>query len=59
MTDKLINTNELSGMLGVSPMTIFRLREKGMPTIKVGNSIRFDWEKVKSWMESRGEEKNV
>ena len=57
MTEKLINTNELAELLGVSAMTISRLRKKGMPAMKLGGSVRFDPAKIKEWMESRGEEK--
>jgi excisionase family DNA binding protein len=55
---KLVNTDELAKQLGVSPMTVFRLREKGLPTIKVGNSVRFDLNDVIEWMKRGGEEKH-
>jgi excisionase family DNA binding protein len=57
LTEKLINTNELAELLGVSVMTISRLRSKGMPYMKLGGSVRFDPSKIKEWMQSREEVK--
>jgi excisionase family DNA binding protein len=57
LTEKLINTNELSELLGVSIMTISRLRKKGMPSLKIGGSVRFDPAKINEWMQSKGEVK--
>jgi excisionase family DNA binding protein len=54
---KLVNTEEIAEKLGVSKMTVFRLREQGLPTIKVGSSIRFDETAVMEWVKARGEGK--
>jgi excisionase family DNA binding protein len=57
LTEKLINMDDLSKLLGVSITTISRLRKQGMPALKIGGSIRFDPAKIQAWMETRGEVK--
>lgn len=42
----LIDSNELAELLSVSKSTIINLRKQGMPTIKIGDSIRFEPEAV-------------
>ena len=42
----LIDSDELAEQLSVSKSTIISLRKKGMPTVKIGNSVRFEPEAV-------------
>jgi excisionase family DNA binding protein len=37
--------------------TVWKWRQKGMPFIRLGGSIRFEWDEVKEWMKKRGEGK--
>lgn len=49
---KLLTIKEVARLLGVSPVTVHRYkREKGLPYIKIGNTLRFDWEDVRRWVE--------
>jgi len=49
---KLLTIKEVAQLLGVSPVTVHRYkREKGLPYIKIGNTLRFDWEDVRRWVE--------
>ena len=43
---KLLNTSELVNFLGVSKSTIIKLREEGLPIIKIGDTVRFDKQDV-------------
>lgn len=47
----MLTTKELVQVLNVSRMTIYRLREEGMPYIQAGyRTLRFDLEKVLEWL---------
>ncbi|MEO2063264.1 MAG: hypothetical protein ABGW97_09800 [Christiangramia sp.] len=43
----LIDTKELADQLSVSPSTIRKLRDQGMPTVFIGDAVRFEPEAVK------------
>ena len=43
----LIDTKELADQLSVSPSTIRKLREQGMPTVLIGDAVRFEPEAIK------------
>ncbi len=49
----LIDVREVSGMLGVTPRTIWRLRDLGkMPMpVKIGGSVRWRRMEILSWIE--------
>ena len=46
----MLTREELAIKLGVSPRTIDNWRKDGMPTIKKGNYVRFELDKVLSWL---------
>ncbi len=47
MAQEVITTKELMARLKLSEPSIIRYRKKGkIPFIQIGNSIRYDWEKV-------------
>lgn len=43
----LVDTKELADQLSVSPSTIRKLREQGMPTVLIGDAVRFEPEAIK------------
>ena len=51
-----LTIKELSEMLKVSRFTINNWRDKGLPTIKIGQAVRFNEEAVKKWIEENNEE---
>ncbi|AKU43387.1 DNA-binding protein [Bacillus phage Silence] len=53
----MLTTDELAEKLGVSFMTIHRLRKKGLPCVKIGRSVRFDVKDVSEWIEKQKEGK--
>ena len=53
---ELFTKSELAEQLKVHPNTIDRWRKKGLPCIKKGSVIRFDLNKVTSWLEENSEE---
>ena len=48
--EQYLKMNELTGLLRVSRATVYRLKNKGLPYIKVGKSIRFSKERVEDWL---------
>ena len=52
---ELLTTEELCKMLKVSRVTIHNWRKKGLPCIKIGKTIRYDYEEVMEWIESKNE----
>ena len=48
--EQYITVKELTSLLGVSRATIYRLKSKGLPHIKVGRLTRFPRNQVISWL---------
>lgn len=48
---ELITIEQLGKNLNLTRATINSLRKKGLPTKKVGGSIRFDYEEVLEWID--------
>ncbi len=55
LTDKLMTRSDLAKFLQVTTRTVDNLREKGLPTIMVGASPRFDPTAVKAWLAEKPE----
>lgn len=53
--NRLLNNKEIAEFLGVSLATIYRLREKGLPVIKIADSARYDVEEVMKWVREQNE----
>lgn len=48
---RFLNTVELAAFLSVSPRQIYRLRDRGLPVVVIGESaIRFDPAAVEAWI---------
>ena len=52
----IITEKELIEILKVSRITIYERRKKGLPFLKMGKVIRYDLEKVLSWMADNAKE---
>lgn len=50
---ELLTVKELSERIKVSPATIYRLMQKGLPVVKVQNSTRFIIEEVVDWLKEQ------
>lgn len=48
--EQYLNMKELTGLLQISRATVYRLKKRGLPFVKVGKSIRFSKEKVEDWL---------
>ncbi|WP_417364257.1 helix-turn-helix domain-containing protein [Galbibacter sp.] len=46
----LVDSDELAKQLMVSKSTVVKLRKQGLPTIRIGDSVRFDPEAVKQFI---------
>lgn len=51
----LIDKRALAFELGVSERSVDRLREQGLPTVRVLDAVRFDLENVLRWLADRDE----
>lgn len=49
---KFLTIEDVAKMLQVTRTTIYNLKEKGLPYIKLGKNIRFDEEEVVKWVKS-------
>jgi excisionase family DNA binding protein len=50
---KLLDSNELCQMLGVTQPLIRRMRDEGMPFVRVGEVFRYDGDAVLAWLAER------
>jgi len=57
--DQYLSVKELTGLLGVSRATIYRLKSKGLPYLKVGKLTRFPKDRVISWLEGETQTKEM
>ena len=51
---KFLTVEDVSEMLQVSRITIYNLKKKGLPFLKIGKTIRFDQQEVLDWIKSTG-----
>lgn len=51
-----ITTKELCEWLKISPNTANNWRRKGLPYVRVGNTVRYKKEEVEKWIEGQKKE---
>lgn len=59
--NRLLNKKQLAQQLGVSARTVSNLQTEGLPVVKLGKRILFDYEEVLTWAkdkEIKGHRKN-
>ncbi|MFA5638558.1 MAG: helix-turn-helix domain-containing protein [Anaerovoracaceae bacterium] len=49
---KYMTIEDVSEMLQVTRTTIYNLKKRGLPFIKIGKTLRFDREDVVDWIET-------
>lgn len=49
---KFLTVEDVAEMLQVTRTTIYNLKKKGLPFIKIGKNIRFDRDEVIAWVKS-------
>ncbi|GAB1476470.1 hypothetical protein MASR2M70_13040 [Bacillota bacterium] len=52
---KYLTIEDVGEMLQVTRTTIYNLKKKGMPFIKLGKTIRFDQDEVINWIKANNE----
>lgn len=52
---RLLDTGEIGQYIGVTSQTVRRLRDEGMPHIRLGETYRYDINAVRQWLTSRGQ----
>lgn len=57
--NQLLTLDELRDYLKVSRATIFRLKDQGMPSVKLGGSLRFDPAEVQKWIQAQAAETQI
>lgn len=50
MARELLTTNDIMAIYKVSRATVDRWRKRGLPSIKIGNSVRFEENEVQKWI---------
>ena len=50
---KFLTIEDLAEMLQVTRTTIYNLKNKGLPFLKIGKNIRFDQNEVIDWIKKR------
>ena len=55
--NKLMKITDIAKAFDVTDRTVKNWLKQGLPRYQAGKVLRFDLEKVKEWMESRGEAK--
>ncbi len=53
---KFLTIEDVADMLQVTRTTIYNLKKKGLPYIKLGKNIRFNQEEVVNWVMSNTRE---
>jgi excisionase family DNA binding protein len=54
---KFLTIDDVSEMLQVTRSTVYNLKKRGLPFIKLGKNIRFDQKEVVDWVKANREEK--
>lgn len=55
---KFLTVEDVAEMLQVTRTTIYNLKKKGLPFIKLGKNIRFDQDEVVAWVKSNSRTDN-
>ena len=50
---KFLDTSGVCQMLGISPPTLRKLIEEGLPCVRIGELKRFDPDAVRAWLNAR------
>ncbi len=56
METTLVKEKEVCEYLNISRTTFWRLKKDGLPTLKVGNSYRYNIDEIKNWVVSEGQQ---
>lgn len=52
----MLKKKELADKLKISVPMVDKLMREGLPRIKIGKSVRFEYEEVVSWLKEKGKE---
>ena len=52
----MLNKKELADKLRISVPMVDKLMREGLPRIKIGKSVRFEYEEVVRWLKEKGKE---
>lgn len=55
---KFLTIDDVSEMLQVTRSTVYNLKKKGLPFIKLGKNIRFDQDEVVNWVKQNSTASN-
>jgi site-specific DNA-cytosine methylase len=49
---KLLSEKDLMTVLNLSRTTLWRLRARGLPTVTLGRTVRYDLDRIRQWLDS-------
>ena len=52
----MLTRQELLGKLRTSSPTLYRFEAQGMPVMRNGKIVRYDWNDVVEWMKTQGKD---
>lgn len=55
----LLSDKELGKVLGFSRVTLWRMRQMGMPCIQIGRTLRYRLDAVMAWLETQNERESA
>lgn len=55
----LLTDKELVEVLGFSRVTLWRMRQMGMPCIQIGRTLRYKLDDVMAWLESQSRKESA
>lgn len=53
---EMLTRQELLGKLRTSSPTLYRFEAQGMPVMRNGKIVRYDWNDVVEWMKTQGKD---
>ena len=52
----IINRTEVMNRIGVASPTLYRMERDGLPVIRTGKVVRYDWDEVVAWLKVQNKE---
>jgi excisionase family DNA binding protein len=60
MTKSFLSLNDLAGIAGVTPMTVYRwIQYADLPKLKIGRRYKFKTEEASEWLENGGPQRAI
>ena len=57
--ERFVDARDICRRLKISPITLHRLAQEGMPAVRYRPWVRFDWERVQAWLADKKVEPDI